>query len=464
MAENAEGDEGRDEATASFMGLAALRIGVCLALVLENSVGGAIEAATRPHQLLVYPELLGDWLPLSLPITTGLVWLFRLLLVGALLGFWTQFCLGALCVIGVPLLGSAQLLGPTVHNMHLLWFLLLLAVSPAGQVWSVDRYLRQRSRLRSPSRSTHKLSNLGARSASTLLFARLLLACVYFFPGAWKLGANGWSWAAPERLIPLFHGKWYQLDFVPGFRVDQHPLLLQLGGLSIMLLELAFPLLVLSVKGRWLALAFGLTFHVLSAQFLGIRFMPLWLCYGMLIDWPWVLAWLHDRQTSSLGKVSVSSRLVECRRAFRARCRTVAFWLGMVLLGGAVVQGVRGQMQSWPFACYPTFHHRIADTLPDVLLVVRSLQGEVSLPSPEQARRRSQAAWGRTWDVLGYYGTPPTQARLVAYTQEQLRLSKIEPGNALVTLYEVRRPIQPEQWDHAPHVVKQLGSVRLDER
>src|SRR5690606_38264205 len=133
------------------------------------------------------------------------------------------------------------------------------------------------------------------------------------------------------------------------------------------------------------------------------------------------------------------------------------FWIGVCLLAGTVVQGVRGQMQSWPFACYPTFHRVIPDELPDVMLVVRSEQGETSFPSPEQARHRSQAAWGRAWDLLGYYGTPLTQARLLAYTDEQLRLRGIELTKVEVTLYEVKRSIQPEQWDNAPQLIKELG-------
>ena len=467
-------DAAHEDEVGTFMGLAALRIGVCIALLLEDSVGGALVAARRTRELLVYPEFLGDWvllpnwLPLSACITLGLVWIFRALLIGALLGYRTQFCLGGLCFVGVPLLASAQLLGPTVHNMHLLWFLLLLAVSPAGKTWSLDHYMRSRAAEAPHSYRAKRHSHLASTGAQALLFARLLLGCVYFFPGVWKLGANGWSWASPERLIPLFHGKWYQFNFLPSLRVDQHPLLLQLGGISIMLLELAFPLLVLSRTGRWIAFVSGLTFHVLSAQFLGIRFMPLWLCYGILIDWPRVRLWLQDRPTTNMERVSRRLVLAECWRSLRAAMMrpTVVLVLGVVLLLGVVIQGARGKMQSWPFACYPTFHHPIANALPDVLLVTTATK--VRFPSPEQARHRSQAAWGQAWDLLGYYGTPVTQARLVAYAEEQLARRSVGMGKSTVggeplevTLYEVLRSTRPEQWDSEPRVVRRLGSVQL---
>lgn len=478
-------DAERDDEVGTLMGLAALRIGVCLALFLEDSVGGAVVAAGRTRDLLMYPEFLGDWIslshwiPLSASITMGLVWIFRALLLGALLGYRTRFCLAGLCLTGLPLLASAQLLGPTVHNMHLLWFLLLLAVSPAGQMWSLDQYLRSRS-AQGPSSHTAKTHRyLVNQGKQTLLFARLLLACVYFFPGAWKLGSSGWSWASAERLIPLFHGKWYQFNFLPSLRVDEYPLVLQLGGVSIMLLELVFPLLVLSRTGRWIAFVSGLTFHVLSAQFLGIRFVPLWLCYGILIDWPWVLSWLQDRSDPNRERISPRLGHFERWRSFRlpGMRPTVALVLGVVLLLGAVIQGARGKMQSWPFACYPTFHHPIAEALPDVLLVVQAVavddsalihssqaavvvSGAERFPSPQQARHRSQAAWGRAWDLLGYYGTPPTQARLEAYAEEQLSRRSSYEQDVEITLYEVLRSTRPEQWDSEPPVVRDLGTVR----
>jgi hypothetical protein len=425
-------------------------VGVCAALLLENSVGGALLAAQRPAELLVYPEAFPQWVLVSPSWTLPLVWIFRALLAGALLGFHTQVCLIGLSLLGVPLLAAAQLLGPTVHNMHLLWFLVLLAVAPSEHEWSLDQVLRRR-------RYKKALLVPGAedvrrvlRASQALLFARLLLACVYFFPGAWKLGANGLAWASPQRLVPLFHSKWYQFDFLPALRVDEYPLLLQAGGLGIMALELAFPWLVLSTRGRWIACLGGLTFHVFSAQLLGIRFMPLWLCYGILIDWPRVLDWLQDRSAQQRDRPTLTPRMAHM---------TLVSLVGVVLLTGAVVQGARGSMLSWPFACYPTFHRPIADTLPDVLFVISTKQGERSYPSPRQARLRSQAAWGRTWDLLGYYGTPVHAGRLAAYAREQLE--KFALQDAHVTLYEINRSTRPAQWDSAPTVIQRLGSVQF---
>lgn len=452
-----------DRALEPFWGLAALRIGVCFALLLEDSVGGALVAATSPRELLVYPSSLGDWVPLPYPWTLGLIWLFRAILLSALVGFRTQLCLTGLCLLGLPLLASAQLLGPTVHNMHLLWFLALLAVAPCGQVGSLDAWLRRRSTSEPPLAAMKLDARLTSRAVQALTFARLLLACVYFFPGAWKLGANGLAWASAGRLIPLFHSKWYQFNFLPPLRVDEHPLLLQLGGLSIMALELAFPLLVLSRAGRWTACLGGLIFHVLSAQFLGIRFMPLWLCYGILIDWPSVLCWLQDRSPPNRAVETMGRGLFQRLKVVRIHTPrlNLVSCVGAVLLLGAITQGARGQMQSWPFACYPTFHRPIRDTLPDVLLVVNTGQESRGYPSPRQARLRSQAAWGRTWDLLGYYGTPMNSARLQAYAEQQL--TRLDPAvrDAQVTLYQVERSTRPADWDSSPRVIRRLATVQL---
>ncbi len=395
---------GHQDAGADLLGLASLRVGVCLALLLEDSVGGALDAAGRPEELLIYPELLPGWLPLGFGSTLVLVWIVRILAFTALLGYRTQVSLMALAILGALLLGSAQLVGPTVHNMHLLWFVGLLALSPAGRVASLDAYLARRTS--GPFEST---SAGAARPA--LLFARMLLATVYFFPGAWKLLSAGTAWASAERLIPLFHSKWYQFNFVPVFRIDHYPHLLEAGAWGILALELSFPVLIWSTMGRWLALIGGLSFHLVSAQLLGIRFMPLWLCYGVLIDWPRVIDWITDAEPSSdRAAASESTNPSEPAKSNeqpgivrRLSELPAVGWLGLAILVGQCVQGVRGQMQSWPVACYPTFHRPVSASIPDVLLIVSGAHSheEVRVPSADEARRRSQAAWGRAWDLLG---------------------------------------------------------------
>ncbi len=434
---------------APLYGLASLRIGVCLALILEDSTAAAVIASETPRSLLIYPELIGSWLPLPLALSTQLVWIFRALSLTALVGYKTRLSLLGLVLLGAPLLGSAQLVAPVVHNMHLFWFLLLLMTAPCAATWSLDALLAKEHVKPEP------------RDRNALFFARLLLALCYFFPGLWKLlGAPG-VWASSSFLVPLFHSKWYEFDFIPLLRVDQYPLLLQALGWGVVLLEVGFPFLILHRRLRWIALIGGLSFHLGSAQLLGIRFMPLWLCYGTLVDWPRVLDWLHDQRRDVPSSENPKRTKWWTKLDLPRPTLSPTTFVGSLLVAGVVLFGGRGQTQAWPFACYPTFHHPVGHFLPDIELLIQRGSDRQIYPSPQQARRRPQAAWGQAWDLLGYYGHPPSKERLRAYVTSNLNLSKEHSGTLKVDVFAVQRSTVPEQWDEAPRRKRHLGTITM---
>ncbi|MEI4884255.1 hypothetical protein, partial [Klebsiella pneumoniae] len=74
-----------------------------------------------------------------------------------------------------------------------------------------------------------------------LLFARLLLACVYFFPGLHKLATSGFAWALSDNLQHQLWWKWAEHGVRDPVRVDRVPGLLQAGGLFVLAFELSFP-------------------------------------------------------------------------------------------------------------------------------------------------------------------------------------------------------------------------------
>jgi hypothetical protein len=395
-----------------------------------------------PPALRSWPEGLREvssLLPHDPALVDPLVWAFRGAVVLSLLGLWTKWSLLALTLLGAMLLPLAQTTGPTVHNHHLFWFLLLLtaAGSSSGAVWSLDAW-----RQRAPWSAAQ-----ARRAGIAVMLGRTLLGLVYFFPGYWKVNSSGLAWLSPEALTHLFHSKWYQLDLLPWLRIDRFPLLLSLGGASIVLLELSFPLLVLTGRGRALALVGGLSFHVLSAQLLGIAFAPLWLCYGLLVDWRRVDAWLRSEPAPPLP--SGGAPVPALRQA------PLVLGVGLLACAGFVVQGLRGQSQSWPWACYPTFQWIVPGEQRDVLASTVGSDSRASYPSPRQARRRSQREWGLTFRLLGAYeddaGTL-AQARC-AYARRLVtegQLPQSGPGPTEVELIEVARPTAPEHWDDLP--------------
>lgn len=430
--------------------LGALRIGVCLAFLLEDSAGGALVAAQLPRELLQWPELLASLTRPAgalLPHATSLVWAFRVSVVCVLFGVGTRMSLAVATVLGWLVLPLAQLVGPTVHNHHLLWFLTLLSFGPTPDWWSVDRLLSPRG---FPQVTRTKAAPLA------LLMARMLLACVYFFPGFWKLRESGLEWLAPQSLIQLFHLKWYEFGFVPAFRIDQVPGLLVAGGACVVLLELSFPLLVQSPRGRNLALLGGLGFHIFASQFLRISFAPLWLCYGILIDWDQVLAWLRD-ETWVAPPASMLGAWALARKA------PLLTFVGVTLLLGTGIQGARGAIQAWPFACYPTFQWLAPAALADVVAVWAGQAPSEGFPSPAQARLRSQQEWGRVYRLVGSYGDPVDQLEAArgAYVRDLaergLLGSRPEGAPEAVELHLVRRPTDPTRWNEMPAVNVLLG-------
>lgn len=435
------------------MELASLRIGACLAILLEDSAGPARVAVRLSPALRKWPEGLGfveGHLPSEPAAIDALVLCFRAALVLSLVGLWTRWSLLGAALLGALLLPLAQLVGPTVHNHHLFWFLLLLATAgpSAGTRWSLDRVFGRA-----------KVERENARARVVIGCGRLLLGIVYFFPGYWKLATSGISWFEPDALIHLFHSKWYQFDFVPWWRIDHFPKLLAAGGAGVVLLELSFPALVFTRRGRSIALVGGLGFHVFSSQFLGIAFAPLWLCYGLLIDWQAVDAWLRSerlvRREAALGQ-----RLGKALCAL-SNARTASV-VGLLAIGGLLVQGVRGQGQAWPWACYPTFEWRVSGEQRDVLAVVTTPKRRLVYPTPRAARQRTQNEWGQVFRLLGAYAESPQrleQARC-AYAELLVRQGRL-PSKWPIDLYEVQRSTEPERWNDAPRVGQHLASCAV---
>src|SRR5260370_15943417 len=134
--------------------------------------------------------------------------------------------------------------------MHLWWMACRLARSSCDEALAVDR--------RGAPRPAESL-----RYGTPLFFARLLLACVYFFPGVHKLASAGLGWALSDNLRNQLWWKWAEFGTIPASRLDRFPGLLQASGLGVMAFELSFPVLALTRAGRTWAAAFGLAFHLL---------------------------------------------------------------------------------------------------------------------------------------------------------------------------------------------------------
>lgn len=385
------GESQTDHAVSRFVSspetLAAFRIAVAFVLLFSAELHGAVRFAALPPSLRVPPFGLGGFASF-VPIGVGIAQTVRALAIASavatLLGLYTRVATKLLFVASFYLLALGQLGGTVVHDMHLVWFAAILAVSPCGDAFSVDA---GRTPPPPPSPSY----------GIPVWTARALFAAIYFFPGLHKVLAQGLGWASFENLALELHWKWFEWNAVPAFRLDEHPRLLVLGGAATLAFELGFPLLLSTRRSRWVAAAAGLGFHLTTDAILRIKFSSLWLCYPVLFDF-----------TVGRSRGDVSPPL---GRAPKAALAALAL---AVVLAGAV-----GKTDAFPFACYPTFAARPPREVPDLRLVVVRADGsrEPVQHARSAAGVRSQADWGRIWALAGATA-PVDERRLAAYVAE----------------------------------------------
>jgi hypothetical protein len=431
------------------LSLAALRVVVPAMVLLAPGFRQGVRVAAWAPARWVVPEGL-HWFVAHVPISPRWALTAQVLTafcaLCAMVGIRARLALGALTLSTFYLFSIAQLTGWVWHDMHLLWFCALLAASPCDDVLAVD--------------ATRPLLSQGVRYARPLLYVRLLLGAVYFFPGLHKLMQSGLSWALSNNLRNQLWWKWAEHGSVPHFRVDHFPWLLHGGGLFVLFFELSFPLLVLFRRTRPVAAAAGIAFHVLARGLFLIPFESLWVCYVALVDLRPLV-----RRLPRIGK-----RLAEPAGA-PPPARSVTLWapvaVGSILLVPAVVQGARGQMQSYPFACYPTFQWQPGTRMPDLVVTAVGPQGrEVELPHARDDRGyRTQRQWAEVWALAGVTAKPDAR-RLQGYYRS---LVQHEPdrhlarGATRVRFYRVYRSVAPEDRGKPPLERRLLLELRQRE-
>jgi hypothetical protein len=412
--------------------LAALRIVVpALLLLLPGFRQGVSVAAWDPARW-VAPEGLGwfvELVPIHPALARGAQVVTAFSALCAIVGVMARPALVALTLAGFYLFSIAQLTGFVWHDMHLLWFVALLAASPCDDVLAFD--------------ARRSAGVEGLEYAVPLLGFRLLLSAIYFFPGLHKLLESGPAWALSDNLRNQLYYKWAQHGVVPEFRVDEYPWLLQLGGVFVLAFELGFPLLVQVRRTRALAAGLGVIFHLLSAWIFRIPFASLWICYVALFDVRRPALWIEGMVARALARPEPPAQPPSKPRPQLA-LSLAAFGL---LVAGAVVQGARGQMQSYPFACYPTFQWRAATVMPDLGLYVLSNDGgerEVA-HARDAGGYRNQRRWAELWSLSGVYG-PAAPARLRAYVASALRDPAVRrqvPIGSRLRVYRLDRSVLP---------------------
>lgn len=432
-------------AAGSPLSLAVFRIVTCGLLLTSRDLYGAPAIASLPPELRTPAPQLGWLLGRllgALPISPGVAWAAVVLcacsaaLAGV--GLWTRTALVLAAVSAFYALGVSQLGGAVWHCHHLLWFCVLLAASPCGDALSVDAWRRAR---RHPGMAPPAAD---IAYGLPLRLAWVLIGCIFFFPGLWKLRTAGLSWIFSDNLRNQLYWKWLQAGgTLPALRIDRVPGLCQALAAAVVGFELTFPLLVFWRLARPFAVAAALLFHGGTQLFMGIDFSSLWPCYVVFFDWAPALGWLvRPAAAAALG---------------RRRSPWPVLLAGGLLIGGAASQGARGRMTAWPFACYPTFQWRAGPTMPALLVEIERADGSrAELPRPWQlGPAAGPRAWALAWSLLGIgldrQAVQP--ARLRAYWEYLRRLpavAKAARGARMVRFYGAALPVTPADWGAPP--------------
>jgi Vitamin K-dependent gamma-carboxylase len=417
-------------------GLAALRIAVVGILLVTPELRQAPELARAPELLVASPEGLG-WLA-GVHFAPDLVSAARVVAFSAgataLLGYWTRLSCALLALTASFLISFSERVGAPLHGMHLLWLVLLLAASPAGDAWSLDAWGE-------PPPAPSPVYGV------PLCFARALLGVVYLFPGVHKLASAGFAWGSASNLTAIMHDKWFQYGRLPLIRFDQQPQLVGVAGALVLSFELSFIVLALLRRTRLLALALGLAFHAATQLGLFIAFPSLWVCYVVLLPWP-----------RSFRKRWVVWRDLPSAQLWPWPCIAV----GSSLLLGSAQAGVRGQTRGYPFACYPTFAGVFPRVAPDLVVGLVGGDGQVSWLQRDFARPRSQQEWGRVYWLLGAYGSVASDEQLRHWARERAssagQSAAFEHATTLRFLL-ASYATEPSQWGKPPVAARLLREL-----
>ncbi len=430
------------------LNLAVFRVMVAVVVLLTPAVREAVQWVSLPAAMRVPPP--GMWSLLPLPVTPMIARVMQLCLVGAcfsiIVGWHTRTALIIATLSALYVLGLPQLSGNIVHHHHEVWFLAVLAASPCADVLALD----------AEGKPTHAASR---RHALALLAARWLVAAIFFFPGFWKLRSAGLEWILSDNLRNQMWWKWFQFGgFRPWLRIDRLPWLCRLLAGSAVFFELAFPLLVLFRRTRWIALAGALVFHAFTSLFMRIEFPSLWLCYVVFLDVHGLVqrlrrrGWLPQRwqHALGLGDEAPDEALPKPQQAI----------VPGLVLGGVVVAGLSGAIRAWPFACYPTFQWMPGTEMPGLSITAVYANGTSAVidDGSPLGGRRTQAQWGMAWSLAGVMGDPDVEGRLRAHWQRYADDPRSR-GAVVVRFDRVSWSVIPEDYGKPPLRSERIAAI-----
>jgi hypothetical protein len=230
--------------------LAAVRVGLCAILAGRLAFGPYLELAGQPEELfrpISFMETLPAMPPWGAVLGVQVVGTAAAVLAAA--GLRTRLTLPFAWACGLFLNGMLTSTGKVVHNdVVLLLCLVPLLLAPSGDAWSLDAR-RRRRRL-----NAHQ----SARYGWPVRTAAVIVAGAYFFAGLAKLIGSGPAWVTSENLRWALYAA---SDSGIALFIADRPWLAHSLAAATLLLELAFPLVLLLPRTAWLLVPGAVALH-----------------------------------------------------------------------------------------------------------------------------------------------------------------------------------------------------------
>lgn len=358
----------------------------------------------------------------------------------AMLGCFSRVSAAVVAALLFYVWGAFQWYGKVDHHHHVLWFALVLAASPCGDALSVDALLRRRSAPAEPALAY----------GLPLRMCMLLMGVAYFFPGFWKIWRSGFDWFLGETPFNQIYLKWHMIgDWMPAFRIDQHPWLVRAGALGTILFELSFIFLIFGRRTIWLAAAAGVVFHTSLNVLMRHGFETLRNCYLVFVPWHGLLARLR------LLPPAVPRPVIR-------RSALPAALVGTALVLVNASAGARRLQDGWPIACYPLFDGLLPDTHTTMQIVVVRPDGTEHTVMPDDYRHVFGTRWNHVIaSIVAEDGTARRRELLRLVWDVLARADPSLPRPRAIRFYAVRTWIRPERWHEPPGDPELIGEVTL---
>lgn len=398
----------------------------------------------------------------------------------AMLGFRARFFAAAVALSGLYVLGLPNFFGKINHGSHhFIWFAVIFACSRASDVLSVDAVLKawQRGHFDEPPASR--------AYALPLRFMALLIAQIYFFPGLWKLLETGSVWIFSDNLSLILQSHWLRKSFVPGFRMDEYPLLCQAAAFSAAAFEAGFVFLLFHPVSRGFAALGGIIFHRLTEYLMRINFISLQVCLFVLVDWAALLrrAGRFVKKQKGRGfRLRTAPRAAAVLRTLDAAglledetpsggsgaaevrgFPALAVWAGVFFLVLQVICGVT-RFDSWPVGIYPAFAYRASPYL-DVL-TAQAVSGKqvFSIDLNRAMKSFTDPRWNRlSAQILAAKDESERRDLLLALTGYLIRRMPELRGVEEIRYARARMAVKPERWKNNPVAAAGLAAIRISQ-